>query len=1304
MPAVAGNTYRGYRYDGVKWNKIALTDPAVVYPTQSGNNGKFLTTNGAVVSWTTVPPGEKGDRGDRGETGAQGVSVTLQGTKATIADLPAAPLDPNDYAGHGWIVTTGNGSTHLDGSLWFWNLSLAQWDDIGLIVGPQGDKGDTGDQGPPGDQGDLGPAGTTDYNELSNTPQNVSDFTNDVGYITATDRLFDGIDSVILRNGGLYFPDNTGQTTAWLGTFSWDDLTDKPSIITFDTVSPTDGVLWYNPNDGRTYIKYNDVWVDANPQVPQETFSGDYNDLTNLPGPLDRLVAGDNSVILGINGLITFPEIEGTKTLWAAVDEDFSIRTTRTDPGSDADINIYAADDLRLYAEGDELQLHANSNVLIYTDDTNTNRQWTFGQDGNLTLPNGMTIDSYGTSGVNAFVNIGGDNTRISIDNDGAPPGFSITTNAAVTARTWRFGPDGELSFPDATVQTTAWTGTTLSVSSSAPTDKDFWFNTTDGRLYLKDNSIWVDANPQITPETFSGDYNDLTNQPNIFSGDYNDLDNLPSLFSGDYEDLTNTPSIPTDLNQLNNSSGFITGNGPSISNPTISFDSSFPLGAPSLNTSSTGTRFKLWPQVSSIDTDYAIGMDSSTMWFGIPNSGTAFKWYSGVTKILQLSGNGGLTFADNTTQTTAWTGVVDYNSLINKPTIPAAYTFNVAADDSTLREISADETVKFIGAGGITTASDDEGAITITQGSTDQIIKVAGSFASEQPFKSEVISNLTDGVSISTWMGLPAFATNKTWEFDYDGNLTFPDTTVQTTAWTGSVAYASVTGTPTLATVATSGSYADLSSKPTIYTSAYIGTTSLAFNRSSASQTLNGVSIDGSAATLTTARNINGVSFDGSANINVPRITDGTNTLKIVPAPSTLAGASGDLKGNIAFTDTYLYYCKTAYGGTSYVATASSGQTASYVNVRKSVAYTPAAGWTITFGTPLTISSVVDAGVVFGYDSWRLNLSTSVTSSGGTDYVLTDTSNAIWVQTPWNAITASGTDTLTNKTLTSPAVTTSLTTSSTTFALVDTTATTVNFAGAATTLNIGTSSGITNIASAVKVGTGTFTKAGYATGDLLLDNGGTDTPGLLMYYANNNNFAFDSWNGTFNILSGQLLRVVNNLNESGGAVKMAIDTSGNMVTTGFVQPSAWRAGQIIRDTMLSNTEFTVNATTVATSTTDTDFITYSYTPTSSSSYLIIHVHVAAYSAASDSGGAGTDSYFSRIKIGGNEIVYSRQMTRSNESFRTGALFPLTGRYTNSDVNAKTITVGVRRDSADDNITIVNSSTALWMRITEIAR
>jgi hypothetical protein len=165
----------------------------------------------------------------------------------------------------------------------------------------------------------------------------------------------------------------------------------------------------------------------------------------------------------------------------------------------------------------------------------------------------------------------------------------------------------------------------------------------------------------------------------------------------------------------------------------------------------------------------------------------------------------------------------------------------------------------------------------------------------------------------------------------------------------------------------------------------------------------------------------------------------------------------------------------------------------------------------------------------------------------------------------------------------------------------------------------------------------------------------------------------------------------------------LTLDDAGNLSIGGYVSPGKWTAGQVIKDTMLSNSEVTVSTTTVATSTNDTDFMSYSYTPVSSSSYLVIHVHVSSYDALSASG-TGSDSYFSRIKVGGNEITYSRQATRDNYGFRTGSLFPLTGRYTNSDTSAKTITVAVRRDTADDNISIVNTSTALWMRITEIAR
>jgi hypothetical protein len=55
------------------------------------------------------------------------------------------------------------------------------------------------------------------------------------------------------------------------------------------------------------------------------------------------------------------------------------------------------------------------------------------------------------------------------------------------------------------------------------------------------------------------------------------------------------------------------------------------------------------------------------------------------------------------------------YNSSTGEITYAGAFSFRVAADDSTQRVINNTETVKFTGAGGVTTASDAEGNITIT-------------------------------------------------------------------------------------------------------------------------------------------------------------------------------------------------------------------------------------------------------------------------------------------------------------------------------------------------------------------------------------------------------------------------------------------------------------------------------------------------------------------------------------------------------------------------------------------------------------
>lgn len=184
--------------------------------------------------------------------------------------------------------------------------------------------------------------------------------------------------------------------------------------------------------------------------------------------------------------------------------------------------------------------------------------------------------------------------------------------------------------------------------------------------------------------------------------------------------------------------------------------------------------------------------------------------------------------------------------------------------------------------------------------------------------------------------------------------------------------------------------------------------------------------------------------------------------------------------------------------------------------------------------------------------------------------------------------------------------------------------------------------------------------------------------------------------NKTFRVNNTGGLEIVNS---AYSALTLSLSDSGNLIVGGTVTPQAWTAGQVIKDTILSNTDVTVSTTTIGTSGSDTDFITYSYTPVSSNSYLIIHYHLAKYDATA---GAGNDSWFSRIKVDGGEITFSWQTTVNG--FRSGALFPLTGRYTNSSTAAKSIVVACRRDSADDSITITNSSTSMWLRITEIAR
>ena len=237
---------------------------------------------------------------------------------------------------------------------------------------------------------------------------------------------------------------------------------------------------------------------------------------------------------------------------------------------------------------------------------------------------------------------------------------------------------------------------------------------------------------------------------------------------------------------------------------------------------------------------------------------------------------------------------------------------------------------------------------------------------------------------------------------------------------------------------------------------------------------------------------------------------------------------------------------------------------------------------------------------------------------------------------------------------------------------------------------------GNVSIGGSVFGGNGTFSKAGYANGDHLFDNGSTDTPGVLFYYGNNTNWGIDSfYNG-----SNQILRFVTNLNESGGSQKAYLDTSGNFTTTGYLAPQSWKAGQVVQMKILSASDLSFSSTYTNATTNYSSIASGFYTPLSNSSYIFFEVF-----AHYDVNGAASDSFFSQITWNGNEAGFQHEAwaNATGGGSRSSKLFPLTGRVTNSSLTGFTYSVNARRDSSDDTLTVY-ADAAFYVKITELAR
>jgi len=213
-------------------------------------------------------------------------------------------------------------------------------------AGPQGPKGDTGDTGPQGPagatgatgptgpagatgatgpQGEPGQPGTTDYLELDNVPatfppeahasshaHNGSDAIynqslntgDDVSFLSvaAADSLtiqsygFTQASGSLVLNCPLRFTDATEQTTAWPGSFSYNDLDDLPTPYSLPTA--TDSVLGGVKVGSGVTITDGVISVATN--YAAETHTHAASDVTSGTLSIDRIPTGTTSTTVAI--------------------------------------------------------------------------------------------------------------------------------------------------------------------------------------------------------------------------------------------------------------------------------------------------------------------------------------------------------------------------------------------------------------------------------------------------------------------------------------------------------------------------------------------------------------------------------------------------------------------------------------------------------------------------------------------------------------------------------------------------------------------------------------------------------------------------------------------------------------------------------------------------------------------------------------------------------------------------------------------------------------------------------------------
>ena len=603
--------------------------------------------------------------------------------------------------------------------------------------------------------------------------------------------------------------------------------------------------------------------------------------------------------------------------------------------------------------------------------------------------------------------------------------------------------------------------------------------------------------------------------------------------------------------------------------------------GAPTFTTRTDGTKVVLYPALSGSTVDYAIGIDSATMWSSVPENGSSFnfKWYGAETLVANLSGTGNFTTVGDVAvnggdiTTTAGTfNLVDANATtvnfagaataidlgattgtltINNPTVVGTQTTQALYNTTAT-------TLNFAGAATTLIVGAATGVANIRNATTNIIgnATVGGTLAvtGDATLTGDLAVN--GGDITTTSATATVFNTNAT---TVDAFKAATDLEFGATSGTITINNPTLVGTQTTQAVynTTATTVNAFGAATTLIVGA---TTGIANIRNATTNILGNATVGGTLAvtgdtTLTADLAVNGGDLTTSA--GTFNLIDATaTTVNAFGAATTidLGATSGTLTINnptvVGSQSTQALYNTTATtmnfaGAATTLIVGSATGVANIRNATTNILGNATVGGTlgVTGDATLTADLAVNGG--------------DLTTSAGTFNLVN--ANATTVNFAGGATTlavgaTSGTLTINNPTVVG---------SQTTQAVFNTTATTLNFAGAATTLIVGATTGVANIRNATTniIGNATVGGATTITGDLAV-NGGDLT----------------STATTFNLLDSTTL----NINAFGAATDINMGVNNAAARFGIKTPNIWFDNLANLETYSSSIKvFNTSATTV---------------------------------------------------------------------------------------------------------------------------